>query len=126
MSPIIETRRLEMSKLIADDIDLLYQLTGDREVMKFFPHVLSYGETRQMLDEILGHYERFGHCFWKILLKSSRDFVGIAGLLHQEIDGEAETAEPRALTLASLGLGPPRDGPLSRISTSMVSRPKKT
>jgi RimJ/RimL family protein N-acetyltransferase len=94
MSPIIETRRLEMSKLIADDIDLLYQLTGDREVMKFFPNVLSYGETRQMLDEILGHYERFGHCFWKVLLKSSGDFVGIAGLLHQEIDGEAETAEP--------------------------------
>jgi hypothetical protein len=37
MSMIAETRRLEMRKLIADDIDSLYQLTGDREVKKFFP-----------------------------------------------------------------------------------------
>jgi len=91
VSPIVETRRLEMRKLTADDIDLLHQLTGDREVMKFFPHVLSYDETRQMLDKILDHYERHGHCFWKVLLKTSGDFIGIAGLLHQEIDGEAET-----------------------------------
>ncbi len=91
MSPIVETRRLEMRKLIAGDIDLLYQLTGDREVMKFFPHVLSHAETREMLDKILDHYERYDHCFWKVLLKTSGDFIGIAGLLHQEIDGEVET-----------------------------------
>ncbi len=71
MSPIVQTRRLEMKKMIAGDIDLLYQLTGDREVMKFFPHALSHAETRQMLDKILDHYERYDHCFWKVLLKKA-------------------------------------------------------
>ncbi len=91
MSPIVVTRRLEMKKVTAEDIDLLHQLTGDGEVMKFFPHVLSYDETKRMLDKILDHFERYDHCFWKVLLKASGDFIGIAGLLHQEIDGEVET-----------------------------------
>ena len=55
------------------------------------PHSLSYDETRQMLDEMLDHYERYDHCFWRILLKGSENFIGIAGLLHQEMDGEVET-----------------------------------
>ena len=91
MRPILETPRLMMKKMTRADIDLLHQLTGDKEVMKFFPHVLSLEETGQMLDKILSHYGRYGHCFWKVLLKASGDFVGIAGLLHQEIDGQVET-----------------------------------
>lgn len=73
------------------DIDLLYRLTGDKEVMKFFPKTLSYGETEQMIRRTLDHYEKYGHCFWKVLLKPQREFVGIAGLLHQEVDGAQET-----------------------------------
>ena len=91
MRPIAETQRLEMVAMTIRDIGLLYQLTGDSEVMKFFPSVLSYHETEQMIHKILDHYERYGYCFWKVLLKPKGEFVGIAGLLHQEIDGEVET-----------------------------------
>lgn len=88
---ITETQRLEMLKVSIDDIDLLYQLTGDKEVMKYFPKILSYHETKQMIKKILDHYEKYGHCYWKVLLKPKQAFVGIAGLLHQEIDDRVET-----------------------------------
>jgi RimJ/RimL family protein N-acetyltransferase len=91
VNPIAETQRLEMVEVAIGDIDLLYQLTGDKEVMKFFPKILSYDETKQMIYKILDHYEKYGYCFWKVLLKPKGEFVGIAGVLHQEIDGAVET-----------------------------------
>ncbi|MCP4117212.1 MAG: GNAT family N-acetyltransferase [Desulfobacteraceae bacterium] len=80
-----------LAKIDSEDTDSLYELTNDQKVMKFFPKILSYTETQQMIDKILNHYKKYGHCFWKVILKESYKFVGIAGLLHQEIDGNDET-----------------------------------
>jgi ribosomal-protein-alanine N-acetyltransferase len=59
--------------------------------MRFFPNVLTYEETEQMVHKILDDYKKYGHCFWKALSKADGDFIGIVGLLHQEIDDEIET-----------------------------------
>lgn len=88
---ITETQRLKIVKVSMDDLDFLYQLTGNKDVMRYFPKILSYNETRQMLCKILDHYRQYGYCFWKVLLKPEEEFVGIAGLLHQEIDDRVET-----------------------------------
>lgn len=88
---IIETQRLKIVEVTIDDIDLLYQLTGNKDVMRYFPKMLNYDDTRQMTRKILDHYKKYGHCFWKVLLKPKNEFVGITGLLHQEIDGKVET-----------------------------------
>ena len=58
--------------------------------MEFFPSVLSYDETREMIQKILSQYAEYGYCFWKVLLKPDDQFVGIAGLLHQDINNVAE------------------------------------
>ncbi len=91
MNLILETQRLKASEVTIDDIDLLYQMTGNKDVMKYFPKTLSYDDTKKMIRKILDHYKKYGHCFWKILLKPKNEFVGIAGLLYQEIDGKVET-----------------------------------
>ena len=91
MRLITETKRLKLIKVTAADVDLVYLLTGNKNVMEFFPKVLSYDENQQMVEKILHQYTEYGYCFWKILLKPGEQFVGIAGLLHQEINGEVET-----------------------------------
>ena len=90
MNLITETRRLSIEMFTCNDTDLLYQLTGDEHVMRFFPKALNVQETGQMLDKILRDYKEQGYCFWKLLKKADGDFAGIAGLLHQEIQGAAE------------------------------------
>lgn len=80
-----------IAKIDNSDADLLFQLTSNQQVMKYFPKVLNYTETNQMIDKILNQYEKYGYCFWKLLLRDGHEFVGIAGLLHQEIDGNVET-----------------------------------
>lgn len=91
MDIITETQRLLVAKIDKGDADLLFQLTGDEQVMKYLPKALSYDETRRMINELLNHYEKYGFCFWKLLLKPENEFIGIAGLLHQEIDANEET-----------------------------------
>lgn len=88
---ITETPRLKLVEVTDRDTDLIFLLTKNDKVMEFFPNVLSYEETQQMVRKILHQYAEYGYCFWKVLLKPDDHFVGIAGLLHQEIDGEAET-----------------------------------
>ena len=91
MQPITETPRLKLVEVTDRDFDLIFLLTGNEKVMKFFPKVLNYEETQQMVQKILHQYTKYGYCFWKVLLKPGDQFVGIAGLLHQEIDNEPET-----------------------------------
>jgi len=59
--------------------------------MRYFPAMMNYDETNQMIDKILNQYAKYGYCFWKLLLRDKNEFIGIAGLLHQEIDGNVET-----------------------------------
>ena len=90
MEVITKTKRLTIAKFEVQDVDLLYQLTSSPQVMKYFPKVLNYSETVQMIEKISAHYDRYGYCFWKLLL-GDYTFIGMAGLLHQEIEGNVET-----------------------------------
>ena len=90
MDIITITKRLLIAKIENKDTDLLFQLTGNQQVMTYFPKVLNYAETKQMVDTILAHYEKYGYCYWKLFTKDGK-FIGIAGLLHHEIDGRVET-----------------------------------
>jgi RimJ/RimL family protein N-acetyltransferase len=91
MKVITETPRLIIAKIDNNDADSLFQLNSNRQVMRFFPKILNYDENRRMIEKILEQYEKQGYCFWKLLLRNGKAFLGIAGLLHQEIDGNVET-----------------------------------
>ena len=90
MEVITKTKRLIIAKIENRDTDLLCQLTSNHQVMKYFPKVLNYAETVKMIEKISAQYDQYGYCFWK-LLSGHGKFIGIAGLLHQEIDGNVET-----------------------------------
>lgn len=91
MKIITKTQRLIITKMVNSDVDLLFQLTSNQQVMRYFPKVLNYSETGEMMDKILYQYEKYGYSLWKLLLKKRKEFIGIAGLLRQEIDGNVET-----------------------------------
>jgi len=90
MEIITETKRLIIARFENRDTDLLFQLTSNHQVMKYFPNVLNYAETGKMIERILTQYDKYGYSFWKLLLGDDT-FIGIAGLLRQEIEGNVET-----------------------------------
>ena len=91
MKLIAETARLKLVELTERDVDSVFLLTQNEKVMKYFPSVLTYKDTERMVQKVLSQYAEYGHCFWKVLLKPNDQFIGIAGLLHQEINKEPET-----------------------------------
>jgi [ribosomal protein S5]-alanine N-acetyltransferase len=91
MKFITETARLKLEELTDRDVDSVFMLTSNEKVMRFFPEILNYEDTQRMVQKILRQYREYGYCFWKVLLKPDEEFIGIAGILHQEIDMEPKT-----------------------------------
>lgn len=91
MEIITGTDRIILAVISSDDAELLFQLTSNPFVMKYFPRILDRTETENMVKKIIHQYSVFGHSFWKIIDRETRKFIGIAGLLHQEVDGSQQT-----------------------------------
>jgi len=89
-SIILQTKRLYLRKFNENDVDNLLNITSDKDVMRFFPSTLDRAETQKFLHQIIEAYERDGHSFWAAELKEDNDFVGMVGLLLQQVDGKNE------------------------------------
>jgi RimJ/RimL family protein N-acetyltransferase len=80
MHVFIQTERLLLRRFTEDDVDNLYELDGDPDVMRFInggrPTPREEIEN-DVLPAFLRHYERYeGFGFWAAVEKSSGRFVG--------------------------------------------------
>jgi RimJ/RimL family protein N-acetyltransferase len=80
MQVFVETERLVLRRFTKADVDNLFNLDSDPEVMRFLtggrptPRAVIQNET---LPQILHHYERFeGFGFWAAIEKSTGEFLG--------------------------------------------------
>ena len=90
-SAIITTERLYLEKIRKKHFEDLYSLLSNKEVQKYFPSTLSREETRNFYGEIQKRYKDDGFCFLAVIRKQDDAFIGICGLLKQEIDNKVET-----------------------------------
>jgi len=95
---ILQTPRLLLRRLIADDLDALYALYRDPEMRLYFPPegaspdgTLTYEETKEELEWFVnGHPRRPELGLWATILKETGAFIGRCGLLPWTIDGQDE------------------------------------
>jgi ribosomal-protein-alanine N-acetyltransferase len=89
---ILETQRLALRHLVADDLDALYALYRDCEMRRYFPDgTRTREETKDELEWFLhGHpnYPELG--LWATVDRNSGAFLGRCGLLPWEIEGQHE------------------------------------
>ncbi len=80
MQVFLETERLVLRRFTEDDVDNLFTLDSDPDVM----HFITGGRTtprdeiqNDVLPAFLRYYERFaGYGFWAVIEKSTGDFLG--------------------------------------------------
>lgn len=77
---VLETRRLILRRWQPEDIPAFARLNANREVMRYFPQVLSRGQSQQAVDRYQAHIEEHGWGFWALELKTTGDFMGFLGL----------------------------------------------
>jgi len=89
---ILETDRLILRHLLPTDLDSLFALYSDQEVMRYFPEgTLTYQETREELEWFLnGHPDHPELGLWATIHKETNQFIGRCGLLPWTIDQRPE------------------------------------
>jgi len=87
---ILETERLSLREITADDFDDLLEIWADPEAMRLFPRTLDQQAMCEWIERNQKRYEQYGHGLWAVILKSKQKFVGDCGLVIQEVDGIEE------------------------------------
>lgn len=89
MSPdtYIETERLVLRSWKPEDLPLFIAMNKDKQVMRFFPDVLSEGDTEAFYNRIQNEFHHKGWGLYAVEIKSTGEFIGYVGL--HEIGFEA-------------------------------------
>lgn len=79
---VIETARLHLRQFTPGDLDDLYPIFSDAEVVKFMKTgaVVSREETASALTSIIKHWEKHGFGRWAVVLKETGKLIGYGGL----------------------------------------------
>lgn len=88
---LIETKRLYLRPFEKSDLDDLFQLARDPEVMRFSiagPHTREM--TKERLIEMIAMQEKFGYSPFPAFKKDNNKFMGYCGIQNHEIEGKRE------------------------------------
>lgn len=81
---ILETERLRMRELTAEDRPALCAILQDAEVMYAYAHAFSDREVDDWLQNQLDRYRRDGFGLWAVVRKSDGAVIGQCGLTWQQ------------------------------------------
>ena len=86
MLPILETERLRLRPVAADDLDDFATLYADAEVMRYIGvgGPLTRDQAQQRLEFMLDHWRKHGFGMWTLLQKADGAFIGRCGLRYVE------------------------------------------
>ena len=90
MDAVLETRRLLLRPLTADDLDFIAEMLAHPDVMRFWPRTYDRAEALAWIRRQREGYEAYGHAYWLMLDRITRKPMGQAGLLMCEVEGVAE------------------------------------
>ncbi len=78
---IIETKRLILRKVRADDFSSLLEMGQDPRVMEFLGPKQTPNDVKNFIDKIHTHDQQHGFSYLAITSKNDLRFIGLAGLL---------------------------------------------
>jgi ribosomal-protein-alanine N-acetyltransferase len=89
---ILETNRMLLRRQVLSDLDDLYALYCDPEIIKYLPDApRNLEETREELEWFLNGHPKYPELgLWATIHKETGKFIGRCGLLPWEIDGTHE------------------------------------
>src|SRR5688572_134453 len=84
MSNFLETKRLILKTIDPSQLDDLFSLRSDPDVMKYIGN--GSIQTREEVEHFIkcgaGYFEKYGLDFFSVYAKETGEFVGQAGLFH--------------------------------------------
>jgi RimJ/RimL family protein N-acetyltransferase len=84
---ILETKRLRLRELTADDLDFVAAMLEHAEVMRFYPSRLDREMSLVWIERQRARYARDGHGLWLAIERETDEPVGQVGLVMHELKG---------------------------------------
>jgi RimJ/RimL family protein N-acetyltransferase len=78
--PTLETRRLLLRAPRASDVDALFEIQGDAEVMRFTYCAASRDDTARHLEAHAARFEEDGFAPWTVVRRADERIIGWGGL----------------------------------------------
>lgn len=85
---ILETNRLQLRELTAEDFTAWHEILSDPETMQHYPQPFDEAHTKRWIEWNLKNYKEYGFGLWAVILKETGEFIGDCGMTIQDIDGE--------------------------------------
>ena len=87
MKKILETERLFLREMEENDLQALYSVLGDTDIMRHYPYTFDEARVRGWIRKNLARCEVFGFGLWAVCRKDTGEMIGDCGLTMQNIDG---------------------------------------
>lgn len=89
LTGIFQTKRLTFWPFTEADFELMRSLDADPEVMRYIgTGAATEAETRTRFNRVLAQTKQYGVGVYAAHLRATGEFIGRAGLIHWELDGE--------------------------------------
>ncbi len=85
---IFQSERLGFRNWSYQDLDEFAAMNADEEVMKHFPNSLNRAESKEFIDRLLAHYDKWGFNYFAVELLDSGELIGFIGLAYQSYESE--------------------------------------
>lgn len=79
MQYVFETLRLGFRLWQESDRDYIAKMNADKDVMRFFPDLLSTKQSNEFFDIISDNIKKKGFGLWAVEIKKTKDFIGFIG-----------------------------------------------
>ena len=83
---IMETERLRLRELTPEDLDALYAVLGDSDIMRHYPYTFDTARVENWIRRNQQRYGVFGFGLWAVCRKDTGELIGDCGITMQQID----------------------------------------
>lgn len=83
----IETERLILREMNADDYEALHSVLTDSDIMQHYPYAFDEKRVRDWIDRNIERYRVFGFGLWAVCIKETGEMIGDCGITMQNIGG---------------------------------------
>ncbi|MDD3361617.1 MAG: GNAT family N-acetyltransferase [Hespellia sp.] len=83
----LETERLVLREMTADDFDSLYNVLADSGIMQHYPYSFDENRVKNWINKNMERYRIFGFGLWAVCLKETGEMIGDCGITMQNIGG---------------------------------------
>ncbi|WP_196894368.1 GNAT family N-acetyltransferase [Aureivirga marina] len=87
-SYIFKSKRLGFRNWKESDIPKMAKISGDAEIMRFFPAVATFEQTKEFVFRMQKMFEERHYCYFAVEELKSKKFIGFIGLCFQDYEAQ--------------------------------------